>query len=242
MRQRLFLLALAVAVLAVAGCSDGGGSTRTTFVTDPPEASITVNGTGEVSGNPDTLSVTIGVRVTRKTVAEATRSAASSASAVIDALLEAGVENDDIQTTGLSITPEYDFRDDGRQLLGFSVANSVVAKIREIVEAGEIIDAAVEAGGDDIIVGGVGFSLEDDAARLDSARARAWDNAERKAEQLAELAGVELGAATRVVEGFEGQPSGASFAQAAFDGASTPIQPGQVVSTVRLTVVFELLQ
>lgn len=233
---------LAATVLVLAGCSDGGGSTRTTFVTDPPEASITVDGTGEVSGNPDTLSVTIGVRVTRKTVAEASRAAASSASAVIDALLEAGVENDDIQTTGLSITPEYDFRDDGRQLLGFSVSNSVVAKIREIDEAGEVIDTAVEAGGDDIIVGGVGFSVEDDAARLDSARARAWDDAERKAEQLAELAGVELGAATRVIEGFEGQPATATFAQAGFDGANTPIQPGQVVSTVRLTVVFELLQ
>lgn len=203
---------------------------------------VSVTGVGEVLGAPDTMTLTIGVQVTRATVAEASDVAASRATAVIEALREAGVADDDIQTANFSIYPEYDYGPRERRLIGFTVANSVAAKIRSIDTAGDTIDAAVAAGGDETVVQGIGFAVEDDSERLEAARSRAWTDAEDKARQLADLAGVELGDAIRISEGVQSSPfdvrvsAGADFEEA----VSTPIEAGQVVSTVHLSVVFAI--
>lgn len=203
---------------------------------------IAVTGVGEVVGAPDTLTLTIGVQLTRDSVAQALEDGATAAQAVIDALSDQGVDAEDIQTANLSVFPQYDWTERGQRLLGFTVANTVAATIRSLDDAGHIIDAAVAAGGDDAVVQGVGFSLEDDQARLEAARSRAWDDAERKARQLADLAGVTLGNATRVTEGFE---SSSPFdvrvtADVADEAGVTPVRPGQVRSRVVLDIVFEL--
>lgn len=215
--------------------SPGGG-------TSTPASGITVSGVGSVVGQPDTMTVTIGVNVVRPTVSEATAEAATSATALIDALQAAGVAEDDIQTQDYSIWPQYSY-EEGKapQLTGYQVSNTVVAKIRDVDTAGTVIDAAVAAGSDNAIVQGVGFSVEDDAARLTEARAKAFADAKAKAEQLAELAGVELGAVIRVTEtiGATALPyTGEMAADAA--GSRTPIQAGQVTSQVQVDVVFAI--
>lgn len=212
---------------------DGGTST--------PTSGITVSGVGSVLGRPDTMTVTIGVNVVRPTVSEATTEAATSATALIDALTAAGVAEDDIQTQGYSIWPQYSY-EDGKapQLTGYQVSNTVVAKIRDVDAAGTVIDAAVAAGGDNSIVQGVGFSIEDDTERLTEARAKAFADARAKAEQLAALAGVELGPVIRMTETIgSGAVPYAEERMAAAD-SSTPIQAGQVASQVQIDVVFAI--
>ena len=153
-----------------------------------------MTGVGTVLGRPDTMTVTIGVNVVRPTVSEATAEATASATALFDALEAAGVAEQDIQTQNYSIWPQYRY-DEGRapELTGYQVSNTVLAKIRDVDAAGSVIDAAVAAGGDTSVVQGIGFSVEDDTERLAEARAKAFADARAKAEQLAELAGVELG-------------------------------------------------
>ena len=206
-KRAVLILVVATALMAVS-CSDGnggnngGGSTAATVeVAETVETGITVTGVGEVFGSPDTMTLTIGVRVTSPTVDEALEQASGSTEAVIDALVDSGVDSDDIQTQQFSIHPEYNFVNDSQVLIGFTVTNTVIAKLRDLDEAGATIDAAVAAGGDDTIVQGVGFSIEDDAERLTEARERAWIDAEAKAAHLAELAGVELGPALQISEG-----------------------------------------
>jgi uncharacterized protein YggE len=234
-KRATLILAGALALL-LASCSDGGGESTTIDVADTVQSGIAVTGVGEVFGAPDTLTLTIGVQVTEPTVEEAGEVAAASTAAVIEALVDSGIDSDDIQTQQFTIYPEYDYSSETRELIGFTVTNTVVAKLRDIDEAGSTIDGAVTAGGDAVIVEGVGFSIEDDAERLAEARERAWADAAAKAEQLAELAGVELGAAVQISEGVGSQP----VARAVFDeaAASAPIEAGQVASTVVLNVRF----
>lgn len=244
MRIRFGLLVVVALVLGACGNDDSDVVPVAAPDGQSSIPGIAVTGLGEVLGAPDTMTLTIGVQVTRETVASASDVAAMRAAAVIDALTDAGVDSDDIQTANFAIFPQYDFTERGQRLIGFTVSNNVVAKVRSIETAGATIDAAVAAGGDETIVQGVGFAVEDDADRIEAARSRAWADAEAKATQLADLAGVDLGDVIQVVEGQVSQPFPVAVAPgAAFeDAARTPIQPGQVTSTVQLSVVFGLAQ
>src|SRR4030042_1433221 len=162
---------------------------------DGTTSGINVTGQGKVTGQPDVLKVILGVSVLRPTVDQATADAASLATAVIDALKASGVAEDDIQTTNYSIFPEYDWSGETQRLLGYRVNNEIQVKIRDLEQAGEIIDAATAAGGDATGVNSLSFSIEDNAELLQMARTAAWNDAEGKASPLAQLAGVELGAA-----------------------------------------------
>ncbi len=216
-----------------AGTGDATGSST---------AGITVTGVGTVLGRPDTMTVTIGVNVVRPTVSEATAEATASATALFEALEAAGVAEQDIQTQNYSIWPQYRY-DEGRapELTGYQVSNTVLATIRDVDSAGSVIDAAVAAGGDNSVVQGIGFSVEDDTERLAEARAKAFADARAKAEQLAELAGVELGRVLRMAETLGGQsPLFAAESMAADSASRTPIQPGEVTSEVRVDVVFAI--
>lgn len=211
---------------------------------NPPAAEdtsgISVTGTGEVLGTPDVATVSFGVSVVADTVADATNRAAERAQALIDSLTGAGVAREDITTTGFSIFPEYDWRNDGRVLLGYRVSNTVQAKIRNVFESGEVIDAAVAAAGDDVTVNGISFELEDSSELTESAREAAWEDALAKATQLAELAGRRLGPAVSITETVTGSPvpiftDTAALAEEAF---ATPIEPGRTTVTITLDVKF----
>ena len=208
---------------------------------------ISVSGQGVIAGVPDTLSVNIGVSLIRDTVGEAVADAAEVTDGVISALGSEGVAEEDIRTADYSIFPEFafffeeDFGRERQELIGYRVENRLLVKIRDLERAGEIIDSATAAGGDQVVVSGVFFGLEDNQELLEEARAAAWSDAQSKATQLADLAGVELGAVTTVREFLQtfqqdfGFDELRSFATAQF---ATPIQPGQLDMSVILEVEF----
>ena len=204
---------------------------------------IFVSGQGLVAGVPDTLNINIGVSVTRDTVGEAVSDAAELADGVISALVGQGVAKEDIRTAQFSISPEFDFERRGRtRLIGYRVENRLSVKIRDLDRAGEIIDGATTAAGDEVVVSRVSFSVEDNEALLEEARAAAWSDAQAKATQLALLAGVELGAATTVSEsvGATFPQDEFAFGSARLASVATPIQPGQLDVTVILQVRFDI--
>ncbi|MFQ5948577.1 MAG: SIMPL domain-containing protein [Acidimicrobiia bacterium] len=241
MRTPIALVAATAVLLAACGgqsdviVQSAGGTEQPT--------GISVSGEGRVTGVPDTLTVNIGVSLMRETVGEAVSEAAELADGVIGALRGQGVADGDIQTTNYSIFPEYDYRGGRERLIGYRVSNRVSAKIRDLDQAGEVIDAATAVGGDETVVSGVFFSLEDNEELLQLARAAAWSDAESKATQLAGLAGAELGAPTTIRESlespFEFDEFGRFeiFSSAAAD-FETPIRPGQLDVTVILQVQF----
>ncbi len=239
--KRLVLLAAAAALVAAA-CAEpsdvvvqaGQGAATT---------GISVTGEGRVSGVPDTLTVNVGVAVLRDSVDAAVGDAAALADAMINALREQGVAEEDIRTVDYSIFPEYDFSGNRQVLRGYRVSNQVEVKIRDLERAGAVLDAVTAQTGDETQISGVSFSLEDNEGLVAAARANAWADAEAKASQLAGLAGVELGAPVEIVETLSPDPPVIFQDRAAFEIAAdavTPIEAGQLSVTVTVNVRYGL--
>lgn len=201
---------------------------------------ITVTGTGLVRGTPDVLELVVGVKTRALTAAEALNHNSELARKVIDVLRAAGVEDEDLQTSDLSITPFYD--DEG-DFEGYAIYNQLHATIRDLDKAGGIIDAATKTAGNEIIVQGVYFSFDDNTALVAKARADAVRRARLQAEQLADAAGVDLGDLLTLSE--DSVPYGPVFEadlQRAADGeiAAAPIEPGSESLSVQVTLIYEI--
>ena len=203
-----------------------------------------MNGTGLVSGTPDVLELYLGVDTRGDTAGDALAQNSRLTVGVLKVLRDAGVPEKDIQTTNLSIYPVYD--DDGEVVIAYSVSNRVVAKLRDLNTAGDIIDEATKAAGDDIIVQGLYFSIDDNSKVVEQARTEAVKRAKAQAEQLAAAAGVELGALRSIDERYtpigpalDAREAAAPTAESG-DAASVPIQPGSEELSVDVTLVYEI--
>lgn len=244
MKRTPIIIAIAAVAVIVSACTPSVTVESPGATNGLPEG-ISVSGTGEVTGTPDTLTITFGVTVRRDSVSEAVAVAAEKAELVIASLTSNGVEEKDIQTANYSVYPEYDWSDNTQELVGYHVNNSVIAKIRDIENAGTVIDRATAAGGNETTVGGISFSIEDNDELIEAARAAAWANAKAKAEQLASLSGVTLGAPTMISETFAPRSQPIYFGEerfAASDGADfdTPINPGEQLVAVSVSVQFSI--
>ncbi|MBW3667367.1 MAG: SIMPL domain-containing protein [Actinobacteria bacterium] len=236
---------IALAGLGLAACTQGSSQPNITVNTGENRTGVSVSGTGEVTGTPDTLTIDLGVSVLADTVADATTQAAERADALIEALVSGGVEREDITTTNFSIFPEYDYRGQEERLTGYRVNNTVRAEIRDIAAAGDLIDQAVAAAEDTATVHGLSFSTEDDAELVEAARAAAWEDARAKAEQLASLSGQTLGRAIAITETMTSTPPPIPYFEESYAGdaaleRATPIEPGSETVRIVLQVDFAL--
>jgi uncharacterized protein YggE len=232
--------AVAVALLAVA-CDSGD----TIVQPAGSPTGITATGTGRAFGEPDVAVITVGVNVQRETVAQAREDAAAAQQAVIDSLKANGVADEDIQTVQFSVYPQYDYtptRPQG-EIIGYVVSNVVTAKVRDLDTTSEVIDEATLAGGNDAVVQGVAFTIDDPTELQEVARRDAVAQARRQAEQLADAAGVDLGKLVYVSEsgGFIPFERGIGGADAAAQvPVASPIEPGQVEVNITVTLQFAL--
>jgi uncharacterized protein len=200
-------------------------------------ARITVTGTGNVTGTPNQLILAMGVQVTGSSVGSALGKANAAVNRVTAALRAGGVAAADIQTSGLSIWPNYP--NNSQTPNGYSVSESLTATLNRLAAAGTQIDAAVHAGGNATTVSGISLNLTDNSALLARARAKAVADATAKAGQYAKALGQPLGSVLSITDQAPAQP----FPQYAADSsagakASVPISPGTQQLSVSVTVVF----
>ncbi len=208
------------------------------------QTGISVSGSGSVSVTPDIARIDVGVEVTGETVAEARGQAADAMDAVMAAIMDNGVDEDDIRTRFFNIYPQYNYRDEeAPEIVGFTVNNQVTVTVRDIDNASTVLDAAIEAGDDAARVNGISFTVDDPQEFLDEARADAIADARSRAETLADAAGVDLGSVRTISEStsFFGDQR-IAVPEFAFDdaGGSTPISPGEQELSVNVSVVFEV--
>ena len=161
---------------------------------------LSVSGEGRASAAPDVAVLGLGVSAKASTVGAANSQAQQAMTALLDSLEANGVQEKDIQTTSLSIQPEYDYRNNEQVLTGYRVSHMLQVKVRDIDRAGEVIDDAVQAGGDVLQVQSISFTIDDTTALSSEARQKAVADAQAKAEELASLAGVTLGDPTYITE------------------------------------------
>lgn len=224
-----------------AGAADPAQIAQAPEQDQSPPRGISVSGQGEVMGTPDVLTVDLGVSVLRDTASQAIAEAAGLAEEVVAVLTAAGVAREDIQTRNYSIFPEYEYSADTPRLVGYRVQNVLAAKLRELNRAGQTIDEAAAAAGEDVVVHGISFDIEDNQNLLEAARTAAWEDARARAEQLAALAGVSLGEAVSIDESFSSTPPPIFFegARATEEfAAASPIESGRQAVTVTISVVF----
>jgi uncharacterized protein YggE len=205
--------------------------------------SITVTGEGKVKVKPDTASLSVGVQASAATATEALNQANTSAAALITALKSAGIADNDIATSGLSIYPQYGPA--GNTITGYQASNNVTVTVRDITRTGPVIDAAAAAAGNNISVGGVSFYVDDTEALIGAARADAINNAKKRAGEYAAAAGVTVGSVVQISEASVNTPipqfyPAAAASDASLASAPTPIQTGTQDLTVSVTVVYQL--
>jgi len=242
MQKKIFVyLSLAVLALAITACS-GTAMAQTPPASTPATRTLSVTGTGKVYVTPDIATISVGVRSEEKDAAEAVASNNAQAKRISQALVAKGVDEKDIQTSSFSIYPQQQYDDQGN-LVGttYVVENTVYVTVRDLDKLGELLDAVIQAGANNIY--GIQFDVEDRESALTEARQKAVDNAEAQAQELAQAAGVTLGELQTIstyssgpVPVFEGKGGGAADAAA----STVPISPGQLSVTADVSVVYAI--
>jgi len=227
MKMRMRFCVLIVAVLALAPL--------TAWAMDKL---VTVTGEATVSVAPDMAVIRIGVASQGKTAREASDANARQMTAVLAAIKDAGIAARDVQTSRLSLQPQYDpNRNAPARLLGFQANNQLTVKIRDIAQLPGILDRAIGAGANEM--SGIEFTVSEQSKLLDQARAEAIADAHRKAELYARAAGAKVGHVMVISE--EGSaPPRAYPMQAMRAGAAVPVAPGEQTLRVVVTVSYEL--
>ena len=228
------IAAAGVAIAASAGVFQPSGARSAPAADASSSGGITVLGTGSANITPDRASFAFGT-VSQAATANAALSASSQAvTRVIAALRKAGVAQADIQTSDVSLSPRMNDKGDG--IVGYTASNTVTATIRKIGDAGDIVDAAVGAGANQVY--GPNLLASDQDAAYRNALNGAVADARAKAETLATASSSTLGKITAIVEG-GGGAAPMPVAVGAKD-SSVPIEPGtqKIEATVSVTFAF----
>lgn len=233
-----------VATLALTGCGGGGSKsaarTPAVFTETADVPVVNVAGRGEVKGTPDTATVTMGIETRDKSAQTALDNNNAKAAELIKTLKDRGVAEADIQTSNLSVNPNWDLKG---KITDYVVSNTVTVELHDIKGAGATIDAAASAAGDDIRIHGVMFSIDDTSELIAKARAEAVKDAMAQAQQLSDAAGVKLGAIRKIDNtGSElPQPNYFSYDRGMATAAETiPIEPGTQELSVSVNVEFAI--
>jgi uncharacterized protein YggE len=208
-----------------------------------PARTITVVGEGKVNIEPDVAQVNFGVEVLAPSVREALDENSATMDGVLAALQAQGIAEEDIQTSGFSIYAER-YGPQGplpEDEVNYRVNNNVLVKIRDLESIGAVVDAAVEAGANNIY--GIEFRVDDPSVLESDARRAAIEDAQAKAAELAELTGTTVGQVVSVSEIIGAglySPSFAVYDRAMGGGAAAPIAPGQLELTMQIQVTYAL--
>ncbi|MBV0892217.1 SIMPL domain-containing protein [Paracoccus sp. Z118] len=206
-------------------------------------ATLTTQGEGTAQVQPDMATVSVGVTVQAPTAAQAMADNATRQQAVIDALRLQGVEDRDIQTSNLNLSPVHDYSQDGRPpvVTGYQAQNIVTVTVRDLTGLGAVLDRLVSAGANE--VQGIGFGRDDLQGTEDEARRKAVESARHRAEVLADAAGLRLGRLVSLSDG--GGRSGPvpvmRMAMQDSAAAPTPIAAGELSVTAQVGTTYELV-
>lgn len=231
------IAALALGTALVAGCTDDNSTTN---VTSQAQRTISVSGTGTTTVHPDTATVSLGVHAEATTATAALEKVNASATRLIDAVKAAGIDDDDIVTTGLYVYPNYGV---GGRITSHQASNTVTVTVRDIDRTGPVIDAAAAAAGEDVTIGGVSFYVDDTEKVIGTARAAAVANARERAGQYADAAGIEVGRVMVISETSVSWPTDIRYGDKSDEGGGstpTPVQTGTQRLTVSVSVVFQI--
>lgn len=246
-----FLIAVLVITLALSlvGCAGGAAAPAETTVrlyqAGEPET-ITVVGKSGMEATPDVAKVSLGVSSRAATPSIAREENTAAINATLAALAEMGIEEKDIQTTNMNMWNNYD---SNGNLTGYRMSTDLTVYVRDITKAGDVVDAAIAAGANEL--NGVSYLLSNEDEMYNTALADAIALARTKAEVLAEAAGKTVGQVKKVDETSRAVATVRNYDEAAanpdvgsgskMESDRTTIRPGSSTVSAEVQVVFEML-
>ncbi len=242
--KTLFRAVSIAALLAVSAPAMTFADTPVTAVAEAPVRGtvLSLSAYGETRLAPDMATITLGVTAEAPTAAEAMRANSLRMNAVIAALKRGGIADRDIQTSGLSLNPQYLYAENQPpKLTGYQASNQVTITVRDLTRLGSAVDAVVGAGATNI--GGISFGLQNPAAAEDAARLAAVKALQGKADLYAGALGGRIARLISVTEGggYAPPPPQPVMAFARAQAAdSTPVEGGEVKVRIDISGIYEM--
>lgn len=204
---------------------------------------ITVVGHGKASGVPNMATISLGVTEMRKTATEALNASSAKTAEILDRLRAAGLAQPDIQTSQISLNPQWNYRKssgrDVAEITGFVASNILTVRIREMDRTGQVLDQVARGGANEFR--GLSFGFAAPEAKQDEARVDAVEDAMRKARLMAGAAGLELGDVTSIEEQVSGGPRPVMMRADSLEAqSSVPVAPGEVAIQAVVKMVFDI--
>ena len=204
---------------------------------------LSVTGSGVATAAPDMAVVTIGVVESAADASSAMDRVSDGVSRLLAAISEVGVDDRDVQTTGLSVSPRYAPprpNQTGPRVEMYQAANSVTIRVRDLDLLGPLLGDLMGKGAN--ALNGLRFDVADPAPLEATAERLAVEDAARTARNLAAAAGLTLGPILSMSEGGQiggGMPVMRSFEMA--ESAAVPVAGGEVSRAASVSIVYELL-
>jgi uncharacterized protein len=226
---------LAEGPAAVQGRSESGSRELTRVI---------VSGDSIVQAQPDTAIITIAVVTQAKRAIEAQQDNANKSDAVVRALKSAAGPGAEVKTSGYSLQPMRVYRENQPPTItGYEARNSVTVTMADLTKVGTVIDAASQAGANDVT--GLSFTLRKDRPARDQALAEATREAVGKARVIAQALGGRLVRIVEVQEEGTNRPRPVyqmdqMQSMRAGVAAPTPIEVGTLDITSRVQLIAEL--
>jgi uncharacterized protein YggE len=235
-------IAVAVAGLTMTAASacDSHNSTPAPGV-NPRQVSVL--GSGQVQGVPDTLTADVGIEFSAPDVTAAMNQTNDRQLAVINALVGAGIDRKNISTTQVTLQPQYSNPEPSgtATITGYRATNAIQVKIHPTDAASRMLALVVSTGGDATRITLVSYSIADDSQLVKDARARAFNDAKNRADQYAQLSGLRLGKVLSISEATGSSPTaGSPAAPPKAMATAVPLEPGQQTVSFSVTAVWEL--
>jgi len=251
MQQRIARVVGVVAVvgaLVVGGVALGLAASVETSAAAPPapcggsSPKLTVQGTGNASATPNLLTVSLDIDVTDPSAHAALVDDNTKASAVTTVLQHGGVADKDIQTSNVSIEPQYNL---GGTITGYEMTNTITAELRDFSTAGAVFDEVTGAAGNAARIDSLTFSIEDPRTIEDAARTDAVHQAVSHARSMARAAGERLGPVCSLTDqspdfGLQVPSAAGKAASAPSDQTPVPLQAGSQYVSAQITLVYGL--
>jgi uncharacterized protein len=232
--------ALGALIVAIAALTVHVGPTTAAAATaaDPPAHTISVSASGKVTVVPDVARLSVGVTITKSTVKAARDAAAGVITNIVAAVKGQGVAEADIQTSSLSLYPQY-AKGSSTKITGYTIGQQLQITVRDLDKAGDVVDVSTAKGATE--VNGISFELGDPAKAMNDARASAISAAQTSAQAMASAGHVTLGSVVSITDVSPSMPIyTGSLRQMSAADAATPIQVGTQDVSVMVNVVFAI--
>ncbi|HPJ01914.1 MAG TPA: SIMPL domain-containing protein [Candidatus Limiplasma sp.] len=202
-------------------------------------STVTAIGSGTVTLVPDMASFSVGITTQDALITTAQTANAAAMQAVIAALTALNVAREDIQTEYYSVYPVYDYQGSAPKVTGYEVSNTVTVVVRDLASLPTLLDAAVEAGANNVY--SLTFQSSEQNTAYEQALTAAAQDALRKAALMAQAIGREAGDPLSITENASSNVFFAQRAAYSLDSSyATPIENGMVTITAEVTAVVSM--